>query len=99
LRRRDDREEIEITSGAGGWLFRSETFDRHWRATIDGRPAAVVPADYAFQAVAVPPGTHRLEFFYADPATLAAMALSLGALVVAALALGRKTVPRLSPRA
>ena len=91
LRRRPDREEVEIDAGAGGWLFRSETFDRHWRATIDGRPVPVFAADYAFQAVAVPAGSHRVAFVYSDAATLAAMALSLGALLAAALALGRPT--------
>ena len=79
LRRRADREEIEVRSG-GGWLLRSETFDRRWRAQIDGRAAPVVAADFAFQAVRIPPGEHRVEFLYADPLVAGAMALSLAAL-------------------
>ena len=94
LRRRADRETVEVGAPVAGWLFRSETFDRHWKARVDGRPAAVVPADYAFQAVAVPEGRHRVEFVYSDAATRAAMAVSLAALLAAALALAAKRPAR-----
>lgn len=89
IRRRADAEDVETTSASGGWLFRSETFDPHWRAEIDGRPAPVLPADFAFQAVPIAPGTHRVEFFYSDPISAAAMAVSLLALAGAALYLAR----------
>ncbi|HET9792820.1 MAG TPA: hypothetical protein VFS34_00035, partial [Thermoanaerobaculia bacterium] len=74
-----DREKVDVVS-AGGYLFRSETFDRRWRARIDGRPVRVVAADFSFQAVRVPPGRHRVEFSYSDPGVSAAMAVSLVAL-------------------
>jgi len=85
--RRGDRESVVVFAERGGYLFRSETFDPHWRVSIDGAPARVLPADYAFQAVAVPPGTHRVEFSYVDRALVAAMALSLTALGGVALLL------------
>ncbi|HWC64925.1 MAG TPA: hypothetical protein VG777_02500, partial [Thermoanaerobaculia bacterium] len=87
IARRADREEVALESPAPGWLFRSETFDPHWRARIDGRPAAVVAADFAFQAVAIPPGSHRVVFSYSDPAMAAAMVVSLAALLACAIAL------------
>lgn len=90
--RRADRESIRVDSG-GGILLRSETYDPHWRAEIDGRPTRVIPADFAFQAVAVPAGTHDVEFFYADRATTAAMVLSLLAVWAAALLLRRSPRP------
>jgi hypothetical protein len=83
LGRRADREEIVVRSD-GGWLFRSETYDPHWRVTIDGRRAPVVPADYAFQSVPIPPGSHRVEFVYSDPWLVAAMIVSLAALAAIA---------------
>jgi len=87
--RRADREEVEVDS-AGGYLFRSETFDRHWRARIDGADARVVPAAFSFQAVAVPAGRHRVVFSYSDPAAAAAMAVSLAALAAMGWMLGRR---------
>ena len=35
-----------------------------WQAKINGRPAKVLPADYAFMAVVVPPGQSEIEFFF-----------------------------------
>ena len=89
LERRADRERIRVDS-AGGFLVRAETCDPHWRASIDGRSAPVLPADFAFQAVAVPAGTHEIEFSYVDPATRAAMAASLAALAISVILLARR---------
>jgi hypothetical protein len=89
IRRRSDRELLSVTSSSGGYLFRAETYDPHWTATVDGMRAGVVPADFAFQAVPVPPGTHRVEFSYADGPVAAAMAVSLAALIFVAFHLGR----------
>jgi hypothetical protein len=89
LERRADHEKIRVDS-AGGFLLRAETYDPHWRARVDGRPAPVFPADFAFQAVAVPAGAHEVEFSYEDAATRAAMVLSLAALMLSAILLGRR---------
>jgi uncharacterized membrane protein YfhO len=35
-----------------------------WQATIDGRPTPIRPANLAMRAVAVPDGTHVVEFRY-----------------------------------
>jgi hypothetical protein len=97
--RRPDRERVGVVSG-GGILLRAETYDPRWKARIDGRPARVMPADYAFQAVAVPAGAHEIEFVYSDPATAGAMVCSLGGLVLTAMLLAwRRPVlrRRLSP--
>jgi hypothetical protein len=89
LERRADRERIRVDS-AGGYLLRAETYDPHWRARVDGRPSPVLPADFAFQAVAVPAGSHEVEFSYEDAATAAAMVLSLGALMLSAFLIARR---------
>jgi hypothetical protein len=88
--RRPDLERVGVVSG-GGILLRAETYDPRWKARIDGRPARVMPADFAFQAVAVPAGAHEIEFVYSDPATLGAMVCSLAGLLLAAMLLTRRT--------
>jgi hypothetical protein len=49
-----------------------------WQATVDGAPARILRADGILMAVALPPGTHRVELVFA-PASV-----TVGALVSAA---------------
>ncbi len=35
-----------------------------WQAVVDGNPVQIYRADYAFQAVILPSGSHRVEFTY-----------------------------------
>jgi uncharacterized membrane protein YfhO len=42
-------------------------FDPNWRATVDGRPAPILPADSVVQAVQVPAGRHVVALAYDDP--------------------------------
>jgi hypothetical protein len=64
-----------------------------WTATLDGRPAPVVRADFAFQAVAVPAGRHALELRYRNRWVGIGAAVSAAslALLAAALAGRRRT--------
>jgi hypothetical protein len=71
------------------WLVVTETWDRDWRATIDGRPADVLPANYAQRGVRVPAGSHSVRFTY-EPAMFRAgllVATLSVAVAVAGLAL------------
>lgn len=42
-----------------------------WRARVDGKPASLLRVDHALRGVALPPGTHRVEFEF-RPAVLPA---------------------------
>ena len=82
-----DREVVEATASSPALLVRSETFDPNWTARIDGREVRVVPADFAFQAVALPAGRHRIVFRYRNPLVLWGMFASLATLFGCAIAL------------
>jgi hypothetical protein len=63
---KDEPEVIAIaTDGAETALLVLADLDYPgWRATIDGRPAAILAADGVLRGVLVPPGPHCLEYHY-----------------------------------
>jgi hypothetical protein len=64
----------------------SQTHFPAWRAYVDGRPAKIWRANYAFQALEVPAGRHRIQLRYQDRKLLAGAILSgLGLLACAGL--------------
>ena len=57
---------ITMRATAPGLLLIRNPYDPNWRATVDGRPAALFPADYLMQGVWVPAGTHVVDLTYQD---------------------------------
>jgi hypothetical protein len=78
--RRADAETAVIETSEPAVLVRSETYDPHWLATIDGAPARIYPADFSFQAILVPKGRHRVAFRYVDGTIAVSMLVSILAL-------------------
>jgi hypothetical protein len=79
--------EVVVDAPAPAVLLVRNSFDRHWRATVDARDVPVLAADSMLQAVAVPGGRHVVRLRYQDPAIplgLAGSALALAALALAA---------------
>jgi hypothetical protein len=64
-------------SAVAAVLVVSTSWDRHWRARIDGRAAAAFPADAVFVGVEIPPGDHDVRLDYEAPEIRIGMALSL----------------------
>jgi hypothetical protein len=77
---RPDRVRVEATLSESGFLVLLDSFDPGWRATVDGRPAPLLRANLAFRAVALPPGSHAVEFLYRPASLVRGLALSLVAL-------------------
>ena len=75
-------------------------WDEGWAATVDGRPAPVMHADYLLQAVPVPAGRHEVRMTYRDPsigrgilASALVWTVLAGAFVVALLRERRRPEP------
>jgi hypothetical protein len=52
--------EIDVNSSAEGHLVLSDPYYPGWRAWVDGQPVDIQRANYAFRAVTVPAGAHRV---------------------------------------
>ena len=59
-----------------------------WQATLDGRPAAIIPADGLFRGVMVPAGEHEVAFTFAPQSVARGRGLSLGGVGLLLLAGG-----------
>lgn len=83
-----DRVELAVTTSAPTMLVISDVYYPGWIARIDDRPAAIHPANFAFRAVRVPAGSHRVVFEF-EPSTwrsgLAVSAVTLAGLIGAAM--------------
>jgi len=87
---RNDPEDVrlEVDAPARGFLVLADQYFPGWFATVNGQPAPIARANYAFRLVEVPAGRSVVEFRYAPRSLRLGAALSLaGALVVAFLLL------------
>ncbi len=86
--------EIEVDTDATGYLFLSDPFYPGWRAEVDGQPATLLRANYAFRAVPVPAGTHRVTMAFRPVSWYAGLGITaftvLLLLILGGLALARR---------
>src|SRR4029077_20798064 len=59
---------IDVNASGSGIVLVRNTFDEHWHATVDGKPAPVLRADYFLQGIPVTAGRHTIVLTYRDPA-------------------------------
>jgi len=57
----NNRMVLEVTTPAATFLFMSEAYYPGWQAYVDGKPEEILRANYAFRAIPLGPGTHRVE--------------------------------------
>ena len=83
------RLEVEVRSDSRALLVVNDTLAPGWTASVDGRPAGILPANYLARGVWVEEGTHAVAFAYHTPmlregwAVACAGALALGIAAVA----------------
>ena len=59
------KEEImDVTTPEAAFLVISEAFYPGWKAEIEGKPTKIYRANYAFRALSIPAGSHRVRIFY-----------------------------------
>lgn len=87
---------LEVQASQPGYLVVSDSYDRGWKAFVDGAPSPLLRANITGRAVRVPSGCHEVEMRYA-PASLAIGSaislLALLALVAALIFVGRSPSP------
>jgi hypothetical protein len=71
---------FETAAEAPAMLVVAQSYYHCWKATVDGRPATLWRANYAFQAVEVPAGRHAVRLAYEDRAFWLGAVISLAAL-------------------
>jgi hypothetical protein len=81
---------IAVQSSRDGFVALTESRDPGWSARVDGRSVPIVPYLHDFQAVAVPAGSHEVEWRYRPRAWNACVAASLAGLAACASAVVRR---------
>ena len=69
--------EAEVEAPEASLVSVAQSYYHPWKAYVDGQPARLWRANYAFQALEVPPGRHRLELVYQDRAFILGSAVSV----------------------
>jgi hypothetical protein len=81
-----NRYALRAETGENAILFVSNPYLPYWKAFLDGKEVELLRADYALQAVALPPGEHEVSLEYRSAPYEKARAVTLAA--VAFLVIG-----------
>ncbi|MDI6782230.1 MAG: YfhO family protein [bacterium] len=73
---------IQADTARGGFLFLSDTYYPGWSARVDGVKTRIYRANYAFRAIYLKPGSHRVEFRYMPDSLLIGCWASLIAILL-----------------
>ncbi|MGD0208972.1 MAG: hypothetical protein ABSC89_15330 [Verrucomicrobiota bacterium] len=71
------RADIEVEAAEPSLVVVAQTWYHNWRAYVDGQPAPLLRANYAFQAFQVPAGQHHVRLAYEDLAFQFGAAVSI----------------------
>jgi hypothetical protein len=90
----NNRVDLDVESTGRGFLTLAITPHKYWRATIDGRPAQLVPANVGFQGLVVEAGRHHVAMQYRNPVVIACAWISLVAFIATVAAALRRRAPQ-----
>ncbi len=83
---------VVVDAPRPGLLYAAESYFPGWTATVNGAPVDILPANYAFRAVAVPAGRSQVVFRYWPPGLTAGLAVSgISMLALCALAFAARS--------
>jgi hypothetical protein len=85
---------VEALAPSDGFLVLSDLYYEGWRAFVDGVESEVYKADYAFRAVQLGAGRHRVEFVFDPLSFKIGLALSLAASLIMVVTTGLWVVGR-----
>lgn len=88
----DERIEVKAVAPRNALLVLGEKYYQGWRATVDGKPAEIVPVNYILRGVYLPPGSHTVEFIFDPLPFKVGKWLTLTSFAVFAMMLGRELV-------
>jgi membrane protein YfhO len=92
---------LRVDAACSGLLVLPDAYFPGWKATVNGREAAIYPTNGAFRGVIVPKGTSRVQFRYEPREFTAGIVLALVGLavftVVALVCWRRRRSPRMEP--
>jgi hypothetical protein len=74
------RIEAKVEAAAPAILVAAQMYYHPWRAYVDGRPTPLWRANYGFQALEVPAGSHRVKLVYEDRRFYLGVVISLATL-------------------
>ncbi len=77
---------LRVSRQRPGFLLAANAYDPGWKATIGGEETPVFRANYAFQAVEIPPGSWEVELRYRPDSLIRGAWIGAGSLLVAAAA-------------
>jgi hypothetical protein len=58
--------EADVETSEPAMLVAAQIYYHPWQAYVDGQPVRLWPANFAFQALEVPTGSHRVKLVYED---------------------------------
>jgi hypothetical protein len=76
---------LRVRASGDALLVCSITRHKYWRAFVDGKSARIIPANIAYQAIAIPAGAHDVELRYDNPLVRWCGVISLVALIAIAI--------------
>jgi len=84
--RRSSDFELDVAAREPSILVVSQIDYPGWKSYVDGRSVPITRANYAFPAIFVAPGSHRIRFSFQPASFIVGLLLSVGALLLCAWA-------------